>query len=178
MLVKFPALQNSTFFNKLSDTRIDKVTYNVQKVGGNTSSSASLGAYYYSGNSWSESSVTYNSANVANNTGALISTVSMKYNGWYSFDITKAAKAWKNGSYSYAKGMVIKNTTNNTSSTYDRVLASREYGGINSSYMPYVTVVYRNGYTSGAFTSADAAAKDFAAAIYSSGMYEIGRAHV
>lgn len=171
LLVKFPALQNSTFFNKLSDTRIDKVTYNVQKVGGNTSSSASLGAYYYSGNSWSESSVTYNSANVANNTGALISTVSMKYNGWYSFDITKAAKAWKNGSYSYAKGMVIKNTTNNTSSTYDRVLASREYGGINSSYMPYVTVVYRNGYTSGAFTSADAAAKDFAAAIYSSGMY-------
>lgn len=171
LLVKFPALQNSTFFNKLSDARINSVTYNVQKVGGNTSSSASLSAYYYSGNAWSESSITYNSANVANNTGSLISTVSMRYNGWYSFDITKAAKAWKNGSYSYSKGIVIKNTTNNSSSTYDRVLASREYGGINTSYMPYVTVVYSNAYTSSAFSSADAAAKDFATSIYSSGMY-------
>lgn len=171
LLVKFPSLQSSTFFNKLSNTRINSVTYNVQKVGGNTSSSATLTAYHYTGNSWSESSVTYNSANVASNTGPAISSVSMNAHSWYSFDITSAAKAWKTGTYSYSKGIVIKNTTNNSSSTYDRVLASTEYGGINSSYMPYVTVEYRNGYTSGAFTSADAAAKDFATAIYSSSMY-------
>ena len=171
LLVKFPSLQNSTFFNKLSNTRINSVTYNVRKSGGSTSSSATLTAYYYTGNSWSESSVTYNSANVASNTGPSISSVSMRANSLYSFNITSAAKAWKDGTYSYSKGIVIKNTTNNSSSTYDRVLASTEYGGVNSSYMPYVTVVYRNGYTSGAFTSADAAAKDFATAIYSSGMY-------
>lgn len=95
LLVKYPALKNSSMFNGLSDSRINSVTYNVMKVGGNTSYSATLGAYRYTGSSWDEDTVTYNSAAIDSHTGTLVSSISLQSNTWYSFNITSAAKAWK-----------------------------------------------------------------------------------
>ena len=172
LLVKFPALKNSTLFNGLSDSRINSVTYNVKKVGGSNSYTSTLRAYRYTGSAWNESTVTYNSAALSTNTGSLVSSVSMTSNTWYSFNITSAAKAWKNGSANYESGLVIKNYTNTSSTSYDRVLASVEYGkSIDSACMPYVTVVYNNGGTSAGFSSANLAAKDFAQSVYSSSEY-------
>lgn len=172
LLVKFPALKSSTLFNGLSDSRINSVTFNVRKVGGSNSYTSTLRAYRYTGSSWNESTVTYNSAAIDSYTGSLVSSVSMTSNTWYSFNITSAAKAWKNGTASYDSGLVIKNATNTTSNSYDRVLASVEYGkSIDSSYMPYITIVYNNGSTSAGFSSANLAARDFAQSVYSSSEY-------
>lgn len=172
LLVKFPALKGSSLFNGLIDSRINSVKFNVRKVGGSNSYTSTLRAYRYTGSSWSESTVTYDSAAIDSNTGSLVSSVSMTSNTWYSFDITSAAKAWKNGTASYDSGLVIKNATNTTSSSYDRVLASVEYGkSIDSSYMPYVAVVYNNGSTSAGFSFANLAARDFAQSVYSSSEY-------
>lgn len=172
LLVKFPALKNSTFFNELGNTRINSVTFNVYKVGGNTSYTSNLSAYNYTGSNWNENSVTYNSAAINSNTGAYVSSVNMKNNQLYQFDITNAAKSWKNGNNNYDQGIVIKNTTNNSNSTYKRDLASVEYGSsVNSNYMPYITVVFSAGGSSSEFTSADLAAKHFAQSVYKSSEY-------
>lgn len=172
LLVKFPALKSNTLFNGLSDSRINSVTFNVEKIGGSNSYSSTLRAYRYTGSSWSESTVTYNSAAVDSYTGSLVSSVSMTSNTWYSFDITSVAKAWKNGTASYDSGLVIKNATNTTNNLYERVLASVEYGkSINNSSMPYVTIVFNNSGVSAGFTTANLAAKNFAECVYSSSQY-------
>lgn len=172
LLVKFPALKRSSMFNGLSDSRINSVTYNVMKVGGNSSYSATLGAYRYTGSSWDEDTVTYNSAAIDSHTGSLVSSISLQSNTWYSFNITSVAKAWKNGTASYDSGLVVKNTTNNSNSAYDRSLASIEYAqNVNSTYMPYITIIFNNGSGSAAFDSADLAAKHFSECVYSSCEY-------
>ena len=172
LLLKFPALKNSAFFNSLPDSRINSVTFNARKSGGGTASSATVAAYRYIGASWDETTVTYNSANISSNTGVFVTSVSLQSNKWYSFNITSAALAWKNGTASYDSGLVLKNTTNSTDSSYERVLASIEYGqSVDSSYMPYVEVVFNTGNASGAFNTADQAAKDFAESVYSFTQY-------
>lgn len=172
LLVKFPSLKNSTLFNGLSDSRINSVRYNVRKAGGSNSVTSTLSAYRYLGPVWSESSVTYNSAAIHAFTGSLVSSVSMTNDSWYSFNITSVAKEWKNGNMNYDLGIIIKNTTNNNNVSYERVLASSEYGSfVDNNYMPYVSIIYNNGDISAAFSSAELAAKDFARSVYSSSEY-------
>lgn len=172
LLVKFPALKSSALFNGWDSSKITSVTYNVRKVGGGAGESAILGAYRYTGSSWTDSSVTYSSANVDSNTGALICSQIVSTNKWYSFPITSTAKAWKNGTASYDSGIVIKNLSNNTSADYVRTLAAVEYGEtINDEYMPYVAVVFNNSEESIGYTTADLAAKNFAQCVYSSSEY-------
>lgn len=96
----------------------------------------------------------------------------MASNTWYYFDITSAAKAWKNGTASYDSGLIIKNGTNTTSSSYDRVLASTEYGkSVDGACMPYLTIVFNNGGKSDGFSSMYLAASHFAQTVYSSSEY-------
>lgn len=172
LMVKFPGLKNSSWFNELADSKIASVTYNVFKVGGDTNYTSELRAYNYIGNQWYENTVTYNSANIGSNTGTFVNSVNMTANKKYKFDITSSALAWKNGTKDYDKGLVIKNITNNTNVNYQRTLASVEYGsGIDVSYMPYICVVYNNSGVSPSFDSANLAARDFAKSTYAATEY-------
>ncbi|MBQ7170844.1 MAG: DNRLRE domain-containing protein [Clostridia bacterium] len=169
-LVKFHGLDSSTFFNQLSDSQINSVTYHVRNTGG-ISSSAIIAAYHFN-NSWDEYSVTYNSANISNNTGGIVCSIAMGSSVWYSFDITSAAKAWKNGTANYGNGLILKNLTNNYDHAYNQAFAAAEYGYyVDSDFMPYVSVVFNNGSISSDFSTAPLAAYHFAKAVYSSTEY-------
>lgn len=172
LLIKFPGLQNSTWFNSLDNSRINCVIYNAYKVGGGNATSATLYAYYYNGSIWNEATITYNGANISSYTGAKVGEIEMKTNTKYMIDITNAALSWKNGTKSYGKGLVIKNHTSTTNHSYERDIASVEYGtSVDSSVMPYVAVVYNTGEIFGPYDWNDEPAMDFANRYYTTVAY-------
>lgn len=169
LMVKFPGLRDSTWFNSLDNSRINGVIYNAYKVGGgyNPNGNSSVNVYYYLGSVWDESTVTYSSANISSNSGNIIKNVPMNSNTRYMIDITTAAIAWKNGTQNYDKGLVIKNASTANNHNLECDIASVEYGcNVNSSVMPYITVVYNSGNISTAFTYLDEPAFDFARKYY------------
>ncbi len=67
-------------------------------------------------------------------------TVVSKANSWYSFDITKAVKGWKNGSIPNY-GLIITGTPVTTSSTSYVAFLSSDYSGA-PAYHPKLTISY------------------------------------
>ena len=135
LLVKFPGLWNDSRF-KSSSTKISSVTYYNYSLGGGSSSTISV--YQYTGPGWTESTAKCNIINWNGYTD-LQDSRTVGY-GWYSFDITGAAKKWKTNSTLAGQGLMLKNS-NESSATYDIPLASAEYVD-NTSRRPYVTVEY------------------------------------
>ena len=63
--------------------------------------------------------------------------------GNIAFDITAAAKAWKNETYSASSGLMLKNS-NESSSSYYKIFTSTEYGSYYGTHMPYTVVNYND----------------------------------
>ncbi len=142
MLIKFPGLKSSQAYTN-SMYLVKSAVFYGTKVGGPNAYTASVSAYEYTGTVWDENTVTYNSAKISTSTGSLLKTVTMVRNEKYAFDITNLVKRWKNGTSSIDKGIILKNSTNNSNSNYTRVLATSEYAvNVNATAMPYVAITY------------------------------------
>lgn len=139
MLMKFPSL-NAKVFMKSNYTMTD-ARLNLTDVSGQ-SSSATITAYYYGGSDWKEDDL-YNSAQWSGMSSKISSaTFSYPNNTKKEINLTSAFKKWKNdlssNNNSFRKGIILKNTTSETSTAYYKGICTSE----STSNKPYVTVKY------------------------------------
>lgn len=139
MLMRFPSL-NAKVFMKSNYTMTD-ARLNLTDVSGQ-SSSATITAYYYGGSDWKEDDL-YNSAQWSGMSSQISSaTFSYPNNTKKEINLTSAFKKWKNdlssNNNSFRKGIILKNTTSETSATYYKGICTSE----STSNKPYVTVKY------------------------------------
>lgn len=135
MLMKFPSLSTNGFISS-KYTILGTFLY-LKDVSGQ-SSSATITAYNYTGPSWNESTVY--SSSVWNGVGTSVgsATFSSPSNVQKSIDITSAVKKWQTDSTAFNKGLILKNTTSETSTTYYKSICTSE----NSSFKSYLVVTY------------------------------------
>lgn len=141
LLVKLPGLSSNSTYTGLKSSELNSVTYYMYCDG--TKNSATIRPYIYTGAVWSETAVTYNTA-TWNGYVALsgMNAVTVPNSaGDVAFNITSAAKAWKDGTYSISKGLIFKNS-NESSASYCKTFTSTEYGYRYGTHMPYVVVNY------------------------------------
>lgn len=137
-LMKFPGLMSNSLFLSLADSEINNVSLMIAEVSGK-SSSAIIRAHYYTGAAWTETGVTYNNCNWNGLGNALSSvTVSGSATSYRTFNITTAAKAWRNDPVLADKGIILKNVTSESETSYEKAFSSSEA----STNKPYVTVTY------------------------------------
>lgn len=135
MLMKFPGLGTSGLVSS-GYTILGTLLY-LKDVSGQ-SSSATITAYNYTGPSWNESTV-YSSA-IWNGIGTSVgsTTFSSPSSVLKCIDITSAVKKWQTDSTAFNKGLILKNTTSETSTTYYKSICTSE----NSSFKSYLVVTY------------------------------------
>lgn len=135
MLMKFPVLGVSAFMN--SNYTILTAVLHLRDVSGQ-STSATIAACNYTGPSWTESTL-YSSA-VWNGVGTMVgsSTFSSPSNVNKGINITPALKKWQTDKTALGKGIILKNTTNETSTTYYKSICTSE----SASNRPYLVVTY------------------------------------
>jgi hypothetical protein len=113
------------------------------------SESMTVYCYPFTGNSWTESNVGWNSVS-PNSYGSLLSSNDISYNNGlscsiahrYSFSITNAAKGWRNGTYDSSKGLIFKASDSvETGSYINKTFASYN----RSEYKPSLTIDYTSG---------------------------------
>ena len=139
LLVKFPGLLNNSTFSSMPKNNIIRVNYYTYDVtGGSTKSN--IYAYIYYGSSWTESTGTCSSIGW-NSYTCYLDSVYESGSGMRDFNITYAARAWKSGTYSGDKGIMLKNISSETNSAYNRQFASTEYSHDNSR-LPYIKLEY------------------------------------
>ena len=135
MLMKFPTLGTNAFMNA-NHTILGTILY-LKDVSGQ-STSATITAYNYTGPAWTESTVY--SAAVWNGVGTSVGSASFSSpsNILKSIDITSAMKKWQTDRTAMGKGLILKNTTSETSTTYYKSICTSE----NSSFKSYLVVTY------------------------------------
>lgn len=135
MLMKFPTLGTNAFMNA-NHTILGTILY-LKDVSGQ-STSATITAYNYTGPAWTESTVY--SAAVWNGVGTRVGSASFSSpsNILKSIDITSAMKKWQTDRTAMGKGLILKNTTSETSTTYYKSICTSE----NSSFKSYLVVTY------------------------------------
>ena len=135
MLMKFPTLGTNAFMNA-NHTILGTILY-LKDVSGQ-STSATITAYNYTGPEWTESTVY--SAAVWNGVGTSVGSASFSSpsNILKSIDITSAMKKWQTDRTAMGKGLILKNTTSETSTTYYKSICTSE----NSSFKSYLVVTY------------------------------------
>lgn len=137
-LMKFPGLMSNEIFLSLADSEISNVSLVLAEVSGK-SGAATIRAHYYTGPAWTENGVTYNNCSW-NGLGSAISSVSISGSStaFRTFNITAAAKLWRTDPAKANKGIILKNITSETNSSYEKAFSSAE-ASINK---PYVSVTY------------------------------------
>ncbi|MFA7206097.1 MAG: RICIN domain-containing protein [Saccharofermentanales bacterium] len=141
LLVKFPGMTGNGTYASLWDSQLLSVYYNAYTDG--TNQSTTIRPYIYTGSAWTESTVTCNMVSW-NGTVTLTDMPAVTVPnsaGNIAFDITAAAKAWKNETYSASSGLMLKNS-NEYSSSYYKIFTSTEYGSYYGTHMPYTVVNY------------------------------------
>lgn len=135
MLMRFPALTSKTFMN--SNYTILTAVLHLRDVSGQ-STSATIAACNYTGPSWTESTV-YSLA-VWNGLGTMVgcSTFSSPSNVNKGINITPALKKWQTDKTALGKGIILKNTSNETSTAYYKSICTSE----SASNRPYLVVTY------------------------------------
>ena len=141
LLVKIPGLSSNSTYTGLNASELNSVKYYMYCDG--TNSAATIRPYIYTGAVWTESTVNYNTATWNGYTALSgMNAVSVPTSaGDVAFDITAAAKAWKNGTYNVNKGLMFRNS-NESSASYCKTFTSTEYGNKYGSHTPYVIVNY------------------------------------
>lgn len=141
LLVKLPVLSSNSIYSGLNASELNSVKYYMYCDG--TKSATTIRPYIYTGTTWTESTVTYNTATWNGYTALSgMNAVSVSNSaGDVAFDITAAAKAWKNGTYNINKGLMFKNS-NESSTSYCKTFTSTEYGNKYGSHTPYIIVNY------------------------------------
>ena len=141
LLVKIPGLSSNSTYSGLKASELNSVKYYMYCDG--TNNAATIRPYVYTGAVWTESTVNYNTATWNGYTALTgMNAVSVPNSaGDVAFDITAAAKAWKNGTYNINKGLMFKNS-NESSASYCKTFTSTEYGNKYGSHTPYVIVNY------------------------------------
>lgn len=104
-----------------------------------------INCHIFEGNSWNESSVSWNNVN-ADKYSMTLCTKNISYNiginqeyyHWYNFDITKAVKTWVDGSFPFQKGIIFKtrNSIENGNNYIHKTFASYN----RTSYKPSLTI--------------------------------------
>lgn len=168
VLVKFPGLVNNVVFKGLQTEQIKSVVFRAYHLGGNSTTTIEARPFY---STWNESTATYNNVNWNNYGGVLSSKSVNSSQGYIDFNITSQVLEWW-GESDGGNGIILKNT-NESSASYDKAFASKEYGAQrDSTRMPLTILTYEidTGFF-GPFSSADEAARAFAIAVYSSSRY-------
>ena len=137
LLVRFPGLMEDGRFTSTATEIID-VNYRHYNLGGGSGRPV-IYAYRYTGTSWSESTAKYNNIDWDSYTSLQMGST-VAGSGWYDFNITSAAKYWKENPSSASKGLILFNS-DETSATYDKPFASAEYV-TNTELRPSVSVTY------------------------------------
>lgn len=129
-LMKFPGLSLNDVY---SASNIVSATVTVRDLMCE-STAMNIYAHIFTGNTWSESSVSWSGVNANSYVSTALDTVTMSWdNGvaqsedhFYEFDITTAVKGWKSGTYSQDKGIIFKmsSSVENGSSYTNRTIAS------------------------------------------------------
>lgn len=135
MLMRFPALGTGGFMD--SKHTILAASLNLRDASGQ-SASATVRAYHYTGPQWNESTV-YSLA-AWNGIGASVGSAAFSSPSSVSgsIDITSAVKKWQTDQTAFGKGLILKNTTSETSTVYYKAICTSE----NSSNRPYLVVTY------------------------------------
>ena len=129
-LMKFPALNLNDIY---SSSNIVSATVTVRDLLCE-STAMNISAHIFTGNTWSESSISWSGVNANSFVSTALDTVTMSWNNgvaqpedhFYEFDITTAVKGWKTGTYSKDKGIIFKmaSSVENGSSYINRTIAS------------------------------------------------------
>lgn len=144
LLVRFPEMREtgSVFRGLDADDIISVKVYLYNSAHG--SYTTTIKAYQFLGTiGWEESTVTWNNAG-ADSLGNLQSSVEIPStaNGYYSFDVTEAAKLWvgnlRTADYRSQEGIIFLNANENNTN-YTRNFRMSNFG---SSYTPYIVVNY------------------------------------
>jgi hypothetical protein len=137
LLMKFPGLRSNTTFLKLNADTISAATLYLRELSGQ-SSSATIGAYLYTGTAWTETSATYNNT-TWNGYSTLLGTASVGSSSatTVSFNIKGAMAGWISSATTADKGIMLKNNTSESSLTYYKSFYSTE-----GTTKPYVSVTY------------------------------------
>lgn len=143
-LMKFPALNLNDIY---SSSNIVSATVTVRDLLCE-STAMNISAHIFTGNTWSESSISWSGVNANSFVSTALDTVTMSWNNgvaqpedhFYEFDITTAVKGWKTGTYSKDKGIIFKmaSSVENGSSYINRTIASYN----RAEQKPVLEVVY------------------------------------
>ena len=134
LLMRFPGLTTQSFWN--NNYIITRASLTVKEVSG-LSSSADIDAYVYTGDDWNESSVY--SSSIWNGAGSYLSSATFSYPGSTvkSFNITNVMQNWKSDSAALAKGIILKNRTNESTTSLRKIFQTSE-----GATKPYLSVTY------------------------------------
>lgn len=135
MLMRFPSLSSKKFMSS-SNTIMSARLYLTDVSGQSTP--AYVTAFYYGGPSWVEDGL-FNSAEWAG-AGDRIASGNFSYpdNTQKYINLLSAFKKWKTDTASLKRGIMLKNTTSETSSKYYKGICTSE----SSSNKPYISVSY------------------------------------
>jgi hypothetical protein len=143
LLMRFPGLMNKSFMSN-PNYHIDSAIVYLNEVSG-YSAGAFVTAYYYMGGSWSESS-TYSSSlwnGIYKKDGVeqalMTDYFSYPNNTLGDFNITQAVRLWQSNHSYGSKGIIFKNKTSESSSSYAKTFYTTE-----GSTKPYLSVTYSN----------------------------------
>lgn len=149
ILMRFPTLMSFLNGNNISsDLNVIEAYVEMRDLLCETQA-MTVYCHLFEGNTWSESdTLTWNSVNADKVSMELSGRVVSYANGSvldnphrYNFDITKAVKAWSNGSFPIAKGIVFKATS---VETYGNLIHKTFASYNRASYKPSVTLKYTN----------------------------------
>ena len=134
LLMQFPGLMKQSFMN--SKYTITSANLTLKEVSGQSSTSK-ITAYNYTGPTWNESSVY--SSSIWNGVGSALGSTTFSYPDYTlrSINILSAVKTWQANSSAAAKGIILKNTTSESSTKYYKSICTSE-----NSNKPYIKVNY------------------------------------
>ena len=140
-LMKFPGLESNTTFSNLVPSQITSLKLYLYENSG-TSNTATIKANLYTGAVWSESGAKCNNVGWSSFSTEL-SSVSMNTAGWKEFDLKKAVNLWKSSPNDLNRGIMLRNSTSESTASYLKTFMSTEYSS-GTDRRPYVSFTYNN----------------------------------
>ena len=137
LLVKIPGLLNNTFIRRIDKDCISDVQLHYYNSSYCDYDSV-ISMHAFTGSTWDEYTVTYNSINWNQYATATISSsyVSAITDGYVSFNITQKVKDWLTNDIHINKGLILINS-NETSDEYTKSFVSKDYSGPSE---PYISI--------------------------------------
>lgn len=134
-VVRLTGLINDAAYRETSSNQVSSVVFYIREGSGKSGTVVNLHPLT-SNSTWSETGVTWNTANTYDSTPA--ATVTLTGNRFAAFDITGLAQNWKQNVYNANCGFVLISTTETTG---NNALCSSEY--TTTDWRPYVVATYQ-----------------------------------